>query len=289
MTIGQHLKAYQSTNNTSDNHHGSSKGKNTTEAYDKQLDDQFFNEVTLDEVNAAMREAITNKNQVLVVYATDKAGVNVPSNAQFEQMVLDAQAKTYPKYVEKKLDDKLIETLPKKGRIKSEKAGLHGTTEITLSNGVKVYFKKTDYQKDAVTLNFFAKGGSSLYPVKDLINTQFISAAVKEGGVGRFSATELNKFLAGKTIRINAGVGNETQSISGNSSIKDIRTLFELTCILQTYVMIIRRFSQKLTACALSSPTVRQVLTLATTTLSLPSFMVIRHVYNHSRLHHLTR
>ncbi len=62
-----------------------------------------------------------------------------------------------------------------------------------------------------------------------MINTQFISAAVKEGGVGRFSATELNKFLAGKTVRINAGVGDETQSISGNSSIKDIRTLFELT------------------------------------------------------------
>ncbi len=213
----------------------------TTEAYDKQLDDQFFNEVTLDEVNAAMREAITNKNQVLVVYSPDKAGVNVPSDAQFEQMVLDAQAKTYPKYVEKKLDDKLIETLPKKGRIKSEKAGLHGTTEITLSNGVKVYFKKTDYQKDAVTLNFFAEGGSSLYPVKDLINTQFISAAVKEGGVGRFSATELNKFLAGKTVRINAGVGNETQSISGNSSIKDIRTLFELTYL---YFTNLRRDDQ---------------------------------------------
>ena len=71
-----------------------------------------------------------------------------------------------------------------------------------------------------------------LYPVKDLINTQFISAAVKEGGVGRFSATELNKFLAGKTVRINAGVGNETQSISGNSSIKDIRTLFTTYCLI---------------------------------------------------------
>ena len=44
-----------------------------------------------------------------------------PQMRQFEKMVLDAQAKSYPKYVEKKLDDKLIETLPKKGRIKSEK------------------------------------------------------------------------------------------------------------------------------------------------------------------------
>ena len=88
-------------------------------------------------------------------------------------------------------------------------------------------------------MNFFAEGGSSLYPVKDLINTQFISAAVKEGGVGRFSATELNKFLAGKTVRINAGVGDETQSISGNSSIKISSHCSNLlTCILQTYVVM---------------------------------------------------
>ena len=39
-----------------------------------------------------------------------------PRDAAVEQMVLDAQdQKTYPKYVEKKLDDKLIETLPKEG------------------------------------------------------------------------------------------------------------------------------------------------------------------------------
>ena len=65
-----------------------------------------------------------------------------PQMRSLKRWFFDAQAKSYPKYVEKKLDDKLIETLPKKGRIKSEKAGLHGTTEITLSNGVKVYFKK---------------------------------------------------------------------------------------------------------------------------------------------------
>lgn len=208
----------------------------TSEAYNKQLDEQFSREVILKEVNAAMREAITDRNQVLVVYAPDKPEVKIPSDAELEKMVLDTQKKTYPTYVEKRLDENLIPVLPKKGRIVSEKPALHGMTELTLSNGVKVYFKKTDYQKDAVVMNFFGEGGSSLYPDKDVLNTKFISTAVKEGGVGRFSSTELNKVLSDKTVRINAGVGIETQSISGSSSLKDVRTLFELTYLYFTHL-----------------------------------------------------
>ena len=116
----------------------------TSEAYNKQLDEQFSREVTLKEVNAAMREAITDRNQVLVVYAPDKPEVKIPSDAELEKMVLDAQKKTYHAYVEKRLDENLIPVLPKKGRVVSEKPALHGMTELTLSNGVKVYFKKTD-------------------------------------------------------------------------------------------------------------------------------------------------
>ena len=54
----------------------------TSEAYNKQLDEQFSREVTLKEVNAAMREAITDRNQVLVIYAPDKPEVKIPSDAE---------------------------------------------------------------------------------------------------------------------------------------------------------------------------------------------------------------
>lgn len=201
----------------------------TTEEYDKQLADRFYREITLEEVNQATLEAITNQNQVLVVYAPDKPDFNIPSDAELEQWVIEAQSKSYPKYEEKKIIKKLIPDLPKKGSIKTEKASLHGTTELTLSNGVKVYFKKTDYQKDQISLHLFGEGGISLYPDSDIPNTAFISTAAKEGGVGQFSPVELNKILAGKTVRVSPKVNIETQAISGTSSVKDVRTLFELT------------------------------------------------------------
>ena len=200
----------------------------TTEAYDKQLAERFDREVTLKDVNAAMREAITNRNQVLVVYAPEKADFHIPTDAELESYVLEAQARKYPAYEEKKVDTKLIEKLPNKGRIVSQKAFAHGTTELTLSNGVKVYFKPTDFNKDQVTLRFFGEGGSSLYPDADIPNIQFLATAIKEGGLGKFDKLALNKYLSDKTVRINANVGAETQSISGQSSVKDVKTLFEL-------------------------------------------------------------
>jgi zinc protease len=175
-----------------------------------------------------MRNAISNRNQVLVVYSPDKKDFNIPTDKQLQQYVLDAQARKYPAYKEKKLDKQLIKRLPKKGSIVSEKATIHGSTELTLSNGVKVYFKKTNYNNDQVIIDFFGEGGTSLYPDKDIINTKFIGTAVNEGGLANFDKLTLDKMLSGKSAHVNANVGIETQSITGQSSVKDVKTLFEL-------------------------------------------------------------
>ena len=200
----------------------------TTEEYALQLARQFDKVVTLKEVNAAMREAISDKNQVLVVYAPDKKGYNIPSDAELEKYVLDAQARKYPAYKEKEIANELIKHLPEKGSIRSEKPSVHGTTELILSNGVKVYFKKTDYNKDQVVMRFFGEGGASLYPDSDIPNTEFIATAVKEGGLADFDKVTLGKILSDKNVHVSANVGIETQSISGQSSVKDVKTMFEL-------------------------------------------------------------
>ena len=213
----------------------------TTEAYDKQLAERFGSEVTLQEVNAATREAISDRNQVLVVYSPDKADFHIPSDAELEQYVLDAQARKYPPYQEKKIATTLLPQLPRKGSIVSRKPALHGTTELTLSNGVKVYFKHTDFNKDQVTMRFFAEGGSSLYPDADIPNIRFLSTAINEGGLGTFDKLALSKYLADKTVRVKAGIADETQSISGQSSVKDVKTMFELTYL---YFTNLRRDDQ---------------------------------------------
>ena len=189
---------------------------------------QLDREVTLAEVNAAVKELITDKNQVVVVYAPDKEGFEIPSEQQIEQVILTAQQLNYAPYQEALLAEKLISDLPKAGSIVSEQPYRHGFTELTLSNGMKVYAKKTDYEADAVTLSMRADGGTSLYGDEDIPNFALISSGVTEGGVGNCDAVTLRKMLTGKSVRVSPSVGSMRQSISGNSSVKDMETMFQL-------------------------------------------------------------
>ncbi len=185
-------------------------------------------DVTLDEVNAATRDLITDQNQVVVMYAPDKQEVILPSEAQIEQVILAAQRLNYAPYTEQQLADRLIDQLPQPGTIVSEKPYKHGFTEFTLSNGMKVYTRKTDFTADAVSLEMEGEGGTSLYGDEDIPNFSLISSCVSEAGVGDFDILTLRKMLMGKSVRVSPSIGSKSQSINGSSSVKDMKTMFEL-------------------------------------------------------------
>ena len=185
-------------------------------------------EVTLDEVNAAVRELITDQNQVVVMYAPDKEEVVLPSEAQIEDVILATQRLSYAPYTEQQLADNLMPRMPEPGTIVGEKPYRHGFTEFTLSNGMKVYARKTDFSADVISLEMEGEGGTSLYGDEDIPNFSVLSSSVTEAGVGDYDAITLRKMLAGKSVRVAPSVGSKGQSISGTSSVKDMRTMFEL-------------------------------------------------------------
>ena len=179
-------------------------------------------EVTLEEVNKAVKQLITDQNQVVVIYAPDKAEVVLPNEGQIEQRL------AYAPYTEQALSDQLIGQLPQPGTIVSEKAYKHGFTEFTLSNGMKVYARKTDFSADAVSLEMNGEGGTSLYGDEDIPNFSILSSSVAEAGVGDYDALTLRKMLTGKSVRVSPSIGSDGQSINGGSSVKDMKTMFEL-------------------------------------------------------------
>ena len=185
-------------------------------------------EVSLDEVNAATRDLITDSNQVVVMYAPDKEEVVLPTEAQIEQVILATQRLNYAPYTELQLSDDLMSQLPQPGTIVSEKPYKHGFTEFTLSNDMKVYARKTDFNADVISLEMEGEGGTSLYGDEDIPNFSLISSAVSEAGVGDFDIITLRKMLAGKSAHVSPSVGSKGQSIGGTSSVKDMKTLFEL-------------------------------------------------------------
>ena len=193
-----------------------------------ELTQKFDREVTLDEVNRAVRELITDQNQVVVMYAPDKESVHLPTEAQIEDVILATQRLQYAPYEEVHVDDQLITEQPQAGTIVNEKPWKHGFTELTLSNGMKVYVRQTDYSKNTVQMTIKAEGGTSVYGDEDIPNLSLISSAVTEGGVGSWDAVTLRKKLAGKSVRVQTSVGSQSQSITGGASVKDAETMMQL-------------------------------------------------------------
>ena len=196
--------------------------------YKLEIAKKLDREVTLADVNAAVKELITDKNQVVVMYAPDKEGFEIPTEKQLEQIILAAQQQDYAPYEEAELAESLISSMPKAGTIFSEQPWRHGFTELTLSNGMKVYTKKTDYEADAVSLRMQADGGTSQYGDEDIPNFALISSGITEAGIGTFDAVTLRKMLTGKSVRVSPSVGSKGQSISGSASLKDMEVMFQL-------------------------------------------------------------
>ena len=200
-----------------------------TPDYNLQLVKQFDGEVNLDEVNKQVGDIITDKNQVFVMYGPDKEGFVIPTESEIENTVLAAQQKSYDAYQEEAVPTTLMATLPTPGKIVSEKPyGKFGMTEITLSNGMKVYVKSTDYQADQVTMSMRGEGGTSVYGDKDIPNFSLLSSAITEAGVGDFTATRLRKALVGKSLKLAPSINSEGQRITGTSSVKDLETMLQL-------------------------------------------------------------
>ena len=172
--------------------------------------------------------ARTDTNFVCLAMYPDKEGVSVPTADQFKQAIAAAKAAKVEAYVDNVKSEPLVPVLPKKGKIAKETQTDFGYTCWTLSNGARVFYKKTDYNDSEVQFMGISFGGENSIIKKDLVNTNLFGTIMNSTGLGNFTSTELQKKLAGKQVSCNVSLDRRTESLSGVSTPKDLRTLFEL-------------------------------------------------------------
>ena len=196
---------------------------------------KFDAELTMADVNTAIKELVTDRNQVLLLYAPKKADFRVPSTEQLERCVRGAQKKSYPAYQECVRPKMLLTAFPRPGKILAEydhtKAGVR---VFKLSNGINVYVKHTTFGADQVSFKLFGKGGKQFFANEDAPNLAFLKGAMEAGGWGELSAADLRSWMAGKSMRVAPFINERTQGVEGTASTNDLRALFELTYLYVT-------------------------------------------------------
>jgi zinc protease len=192
----------------------------------------YLNGITLEEVNQYTAQTIPSatENKLVVFSGPDKADFKLPSKEELLTMVENASKTVIKPYEEKAVASSLMEKLPAAGKIIAEKQNNElGLTELTLSNGVKVILKPTDFKNDQVVMNASRFGGQYLSDVKDRFTAEFASTVVTQMGVGPFSPVDLRKVLAGKNASVTPRIGPVSETLSGQSGATDIETMLQLT------------------------------------------------------------
>lgn len=195
--------------------------------YSYELTKKDLESISLAEVNEAAKTFITKNNQVVVIQAPEKDKANLPSEADLLTALQNA-GKGVVAYVDNRVNKPLIAKMPVAGQITSEtKNDKIGITTLSLSNGVKVVLKPTDFKNDQIIFTSFAKGGSSLASNADFLSAENASI-IAQSGVGDFNPTQLTKYLAGNTANAGSYISNEYQGFSGSAAPKDLESAFQL-------------------------------------------------------------
>ena len=197
--------------------------------YETALYQRFLPEITLTEVNALARDWAPDRSRVITVSAPEKPGIAVPDEKALAAVIASIPGREITAYVDTVNSTPLLETLPPPGAVVStDTKPAFGITEWKLANGVKVVLKPTDFRADEILFRAISYGGSSQASDADFVPASSAAMIMGAGGIGQFSLVDVRKKLTGKSAGVTASITDYEEGLTGNSSRKDLETMFQL-------------------------------------------------------------
>ncbi len=181
--------------------------------------------ISLKEVNSLIDTFIQESNFSTIITGPKK----VLDKAQITQMINESKMAKLDPYVDSGVGLALMNDLPKAGNIKNSSSdNTMGTQTLELDNGIKVVYKKTDHKDDEILFKASSYGGYSLVSDSDWEKTHFAMGGLPEAGINGLSNSDIDKLLSGKNVRLSPFVSSLSEGMTGNSSQKDLETLFQM-------------------------------------------------------------
>ena len=192
------------------------------------LMNQLAPNIPVEAINSILPQLIKDENIVINIFGPDKEGMVYPTEAEILDILNKTKAEEITAYVDKVSDEPLMKEAPKAGKIVKTEEGPFGSTALTLSNGVRVVLKTTDFKADEIRMRAFSPGGTSVFGTKEALQLKMLNSVAGLGGLGNFSNVDLEKVLAGKKATIGATVSGLSEGLNGSCSPKDLETLLQL-------------------------------------------------------------
>lgn len=190
---------------------------------------QLVPAITLEEVAGLAKRFIHDDNRVILAQSPEKDGLTPPTEDGLRAALAEATAAPVTPWEDRTAGRGLMDTKPAPGRVVATRViDEIGVTVWTLSNGVEVWVKPTDFKNDEILFRATALGGASMADPADYQEAANVSSMLGETGFGGFTPVEIEKLLTGKLVSGSPIVGNYTHGLAGSSTPKDLETALQL-------------------------------------------------------------
>ncbi len=202
---------------------------------------RFVPEITVAEVNDVIREFLDDRGRVILggVRVTEDGtlpgGGPVPEEQELIEIVENAGTAHLDRWESAQVGETLLPNPPVPGAVESEiYHEAVDTTELRLSNGMRVFLKPTDYKEDEILFSAYSPGGLALVEDELVATAQLASAVADASGIGEIDAPTLEKILAGSSVTLSTSISRVAETISGSSRSEDLETLLQLAHLVYT-------------------------------------------------------
>ena len=197
----------------------------TTPQEDWAISREVVENLTPEQCQAALKEAWTGAFPRVIVTSNKE---NSQGSAEIMKAYRESQtAKVQPYQADGRKDFSYKFGDPGKVTARTETTDL-GVTQLTLSNGVRVNLKPTEFDKDSINITFAVDGGELSRPEKASGLELFANAVMNGGGLKDHSNDELAAIMAGKKVGVGFSMTDRFFLLSGNTNREDLETQLQL-------------------------------------------------------------
>ncbi|GGI57175.1 M16 family metallopeptidase [Winogradskyella haliclonae] len=188
--------------------------------------------IKLDEVNSLIKDFLHDDNRLVVLTGPKKEGLKKVTEEEVIALLDEVKKSDVSDYEDEAVRSEMMTTKPAKGSIVDMTINNHEkineTITLTLSNGAKVIYKKTNFKNDEVLFDAFSYGGSSLYSDEDFLQVAHANGGLAEASLDGLSKNDMAKMMSGKIARVRPSIGTYSENLRGSASPKDLETLFQM-------------------------------------------------------------
>ncbi|MGJ8559419.1 MAG: M16 family metallopeptidase [Litorimonas sp.] len=214
-------------------------------------------EMTLEDVNAAMREAWDNLDTAPQLYLQGDSVIEEPE-AWLQALLTEARSVSLPADIQDDAGTFAYTDWGPAGQV-AETSSIDdiGITTVRFENGVRLNMKTTPYEEDVIRIRVRTGSGSAFYPQDEPAFGMQLGAVLGASAVGAHTADQLSTLSAGKTVGVGRGFGKRGMTLSGATVPEDLEMQLQLMTAyltdpayrpetLQSYESQIRSFWSKL-------------------------------------------